>query len=154
MQSPSTLTYVAPDEGQTVRVMGDTVTFKVRAAETRGRYALIQTLLGPGSGLGLHTNPEEVTLVALEGTIEFTTIADAQLATRRPAAGGVIHVPAGVPYGFRNAGATPAEMLLITAPRMEDFLFERSAVTDVEPAAALFAKYGLGEVEMPARPWP
>lgn len=55
-----------------VGVVGDTYTILLNGKDTAGRFCLIDMLLPPGGGPGLHRHDFEETFILLSGEIEFT----------------------------------------------------------------------------------
>lgn len=68
-----------------------------------------QQWLRPGERVLLHTHPVEEALVFLSGVGEATLGSDSV----RVAAETSLHVPAGIPHGFRNVGTTPLHVMVV-----------------------------------------
>lgn len=102
-----------PGEGKTLALVGDLYRFLAGSDDTGGRYSLLQTTIGPGSGPSLHRHSREDEFVyVLKGTVSF----EADGATAQCGPGVFVHLPSGTKHRFTNETAEPAEMLILTAP--------------------------------------
>jgi quercetin dioxygenase-like cupin family protein len=95
--------YVAPDEGEQIRIFDEQVAVKVAGAETGGAYALLTINVAPGGGPPLHAHPGAETFHVLSGEFAFTSRDGDGAATVLGRAGAVVNAPCGVPHRF---GAT------------------------------------------------
>ena len=120
---------VVPTAGDTVRVMGDLITFKLRARDTGGAFTLFEGEVGPGGFEPVHFHyREDETFYVLEGTVEFL-VGDAW---RESSAGTVVHIPRGVVHGFRNTSASAVRLLCLNLPGgLHEELF--AAMSQVAP---------------------
>jgi quercetin dioxygenase-like cupin family protein len=102
------------DEGDTVWVTaGVRITVKLRAEDTGGTYAVFQDFVLPGAGPDLHTHThEDESLFVLEGKVR-ATVGDQ---TSEVGPGTLVHMPLGVPHGFKNVSDQPARLLMTYTP--------------------------------------
>lgn len=127
MQTQQSLITLKADEGRTVLVGGDLVTFKVSSHQTSGEYGLVEVTVPPLSGPpGLHVHPPQETFYVLEGEFEISGLgADGQPYAISATAGAMVHVPKGVPHNYKNVGATTGRLLVLFSPTsMEQFFAE------------------------------
>jgi quercetin dioxygenase-like cupin family protein len=105
---------VADDGGETVWVVaGVLMTVKLRAEDTGGAYSVFHDFVLPGAGPGLHTHTrEDESMFVLEGQVR-ATLGDR---TFDVATGTLIHMPRGVPHGFKNVTDRPARLLMTYTP--------------------------------------
>lgn len=101
-------------EGEAVWLLGDLYVFKVDSEQSRGEFALWETLAPVG-----HAGPpphrhlrEDETFMVLEGELEVH-VGDE---THRAQAGSVVHVPRGAVHFFRNTSPEPARFLVMVTP--------------------------------------
>ena len=123
----------------------------VDAEETGGAYALLDVDAQPGGGTPPHTHTrEEETFFVLEG--RFAILIGGQTVEAGP--GDCVYAPRDVVHAWRNAGDTPARMLVLVTPGgIERFFAEVEQITAqvagaldaavFEKIAALAARYGL-----------
>jgi quercetin dioxygenase-like cupin family protein len=95
-----------------LRVLGETVTVKVSAAQTGGGFALFELACPPGSGVPTHRDPEDETFYVLEGALALRVGG----ADRVLEAGGCAFVPAGVAHAYANRGDRAARVLVAVTP--------------------------------------
>lgn len=118
---------VQRDEAPEYSFLGTPTWFKATGEETGGAYGLLEHLIAPGDDSPWHLHQvEDETFYVVEGTMIFRV--GEELFTVGP--GGYVFGPRGIPHGFRNAGATPARMLLMATPAG----FERFVRALVVPA--------------------
>jgi len=99
--------------GSTVHLLGTLVTFRALAADTEGAFSLVEAVTAPGQGTPPHRQRDDAeAFYVLEGSFEF--MLDGKTVTSGP--GAFHYVPRGMPHGFRNAGDSPAKMLIINLP--------------------------------------
>ncbi len=119
-----TLKVARPDEDQSlphISIVGDTYTILLSGEDTNGRYCLIDMLVPPGGGPGLHRHDFEESFIILEGEIE-TTFRGVKGAAR---AGDSVNIPANAPHQFHNATDKPVRLLCVCAPSgQEEFFME------------------------------
>jgi quercetin dioxygenase-like cupin family protein len=113
---------LARDEGEAFWLTGMLQTVKIGAADTGGRYGLIEVVVPPGLGSPWHVHPEEdewffvldgnLTVYVGDKRVDLTT-------------GGFAFGPEGVPHTFIGAGPGPTRVLVGLAPlQFEGFLRE------------------------------
>ena len=84
---------------------------------TGERVQLIRAEIAAGSAFSLHSHPQEQIIFVQEGALEFTVDAITQVVH----AGGVIHIPGGVPHGGSVSGADRAVTIEVFHPPRRDF---------------------------------
>ncbi len=124
--------FVAAGAGDKLRVMGDLITFKLRARDTGGAFTLFEGVVTPGGSEPIHFHPaEDETFYVLEGTLNFLigeTWHEAQTGT-------VVYVPRGTVHGFHNESGTPARVLCLNVPGgLHEGLF--AAMSELAPPAS------------------
>jgi mannose-6-phosphate isomerase-like protein (cupin superfamily) len=103
---------------------GDSVTVKATTRQTNGSLTVLELVIGPGHGPGLHTHLREDELwYVLEGDFRFK----AGEAMLRASAGGLAFGPRGTPHAFQNVGAAPGRLLVISTPSGLERFFEEFA---------------------------
>jgi mannose-6-phosphate isomerase-like protein (cupin superfamily) len=103
----------SPEQGATVHVLGNLITFLLRGQDTGMAFSVAECRTAPGAGSPPHLHLEdEEAFHVLEGSYEFT------IAGRRVVAGpgSVTTIRRGEPHAFRNAGDAPARMLIVNWP--------------------------------------
>jgi quercetin dioxygenase-like cupin family protein len=148
---------IAAGEGETVRVMTDTLTFKVLSAESGGVYLIAEGNAPPGSGPPApHQHPAQETFSIIAGEFEFTGIGDDGPYTLRATAGDVVHIPGNTPHNYKNVGTTPGRYLVILAPgSMEQFFRDMSTLTmppDMARVMEITGRHNVTFVGGPPRP--
>lgn len=104
-------------EGERLNVVGDVVTIKATAQDTRGAYSLIEVQTPPGGGAPMHFHTkEDEAFFVLEGTYELVKPAE----TIRLEEGGFAFVPRETVATYRNAGSTWGRMLILCTPGGHD----------------------------------
>src|SRR5262245_30281846 len=92
---------IAPNQGTLLATTAGDYSVKIEAEETEGAYAvMVATITAGGGPPPLHAHPFGESFYVLGGTFEFSTLGEHGLETLRPAAGGVVNVPAGAPHTF------------------------------------------------------
>jgi len=90
----------------------------VTAAQTAGKYTLIDMHVPPGGGPPPHRHDFEEMFTVLEGEVELSFRGQNLVAK----AGETVNVPANAPHGFRNASSEAARLLcMCTPPGQEEF---------------------------------
>jgi quercetin dioxygenase-like cupin family protein len=139
--------FLAPGAGESIRVIGDLITFKLRARDTGGAFTLFEGAVAPGGAEPIHLHErEDETFYVLAGQIEF--LIDGEW--REAPVGSAIYVPRGTVHGFRNTGETEARLLTLNVPGgLHEQLF--AAMSQLPPPAspedgaaliALASRYG------------
>jgi quercetin dioxygenase-like cupin family protein len=154
------LKVVNAGEGRAYWVVGDLYTVLASGEETGGAYALIHAVVTPGGGPPPHIHRrEDEAFYVLEGELAFHADGKAIPA----AAGAWISLPKGSLHGFKNTGATAAQMLIVVTPSgLERFFAEvgqeatdRTAApppitpADIDRLLAVAPRYSI-EIQLPA----
>jgi quercetin dioxygenase-like cupin family protein len=115
------LSIVTPDDADAphLGIVGDTYTILLSGKETRGHYCLIDMLVPPGGGPGLHRHDFEEMFSVLEGEIELTFRGEKVLAK----AGATVNIPANAPHFFKNTAARSARLLCVCTPAGQEEFF-------------------------------
>jgi mannose-6-phosphate isomerase-like protein (cupin superfamily) len=128
--------------------------FLATGEDTKGKYALIHALVGPGGGPPPHVHSrEDEGFYILEGEITFTINGERVVAT----AGMFANMPVGTPHSFKNESNKSAKMLVSVAPAGLEKMFMEIGVPlaegattalpqrkeDVEKLLAIAPKYGI-----------
>src|SRR5215469_12375905 len=105
--------FVDAGEGMTFKMLGTTMRLIATAAETAGRYAVLEqgTPVGWGPPRHIHSREDEIFYI-LEGTYEVHCGDE----RRTVSAGACAILPRGVPHGFRNSGLAPARLIFVITP--------------------------------------
>lgn len=137
---------VLPDGGDRLSIAGGEYVHKVKSADTRGVFSVIQIITPPGGGAALHVHENEDELVyLLQGEIEVTLGDQTMLAVP----GVTALLPRGIAHGFTNVGDTPSILIDTILPGAFDNYFSEMAVLykKGEPSEqeidALSVKYGI-----------
>lgn len=89
--------------------------------QTGGRYCMLELVVAPGRGPGMHRHDFEELFILQDGEIKFTVRGEVQ-AVRAPSC---INVPANAPHRFQKTEPKPAHILCICTPAgLEDFFEE------------------------------
>lgn len=128
---------------------GSQLTLKAVGAETDGAFALMEYLLAPGGGAGLHSHSrEDESFYVLAGELAVQ-LGDASVVVTP---GEFVRIPRGAPHAFVNRGPGPLSALVLLTPAgLEQFFVDMAALTaaapDAQPDPALLqqlvANYGL-----------
>jgi mannose-6-phosphate isomerase-like protein (cupin superfamily) len=103
---------IRPDT-DTYHLLGNLLRFVIRTHETGGAYSLTETLVAPGAGAPPNRHPADAeAFYVIDGQFEFVVEGRTISAT----AGDCVRVPDGAVHAFRNAGASPARLLIINSP--------------------------------------
>lgn len=129
----------AATEPARLHVLGNILTFLLRAAQTEGAFSLVECETLPGAGTPPHVQErDDEAFLVLAGRYEF--MLDGATVVHGP--GGFVRVSRGQVHAFRNLGETPARMLILNWPGgLHEGFFEAIG----EPLAP-------GEVPQPAAP--
>lgn len=118
---------VPPNSGRVLKLIG--ITHKLISQQTGGGYYLFESEFDPESGnrLHVHTYEDEVVCV-VQGAIQIR-VGDGRLDA---GAGGVAHLPKGMPHALYNPLKVPLRILALAIPGgMERFFDElESAMQD------------------------
>jgi quercetin dioxygenase-like cupin family protein len=128
---------------------GSQITLKAVGSDTDQAYALMEYLLAPGGGAGLHShNREDESFYVLAGELTVQLAEETLVIT----AGNLLRIPRGVSHAFANQGTEPLlALVLLTPAGLEQFFVDLAALTAAAPAgqieAAVFQelaeRYGL-----------
>ena len=150
-----------PSQGRTIALVGDIYRYLATGDETNCKYALFETLVGPGGGPPPHIHSrEEEGFYILDGEITFTINGERIVAT----AGMFANVPVGTLHSFKNETSKVAKMLISVAPAGLEKMFSEVGVPLAEGATnappptedeigrllAIAPKYGI-EIKLPGR---
>jgi mannose-6-phosphate isomerase-like protein (cupin superfamily) len=140
---------LAPGEGQTVGLLGVTLTFKIVGAESGGQWLVAEYTAPPqlaGPPPHVHKTTTEIFHV-LEGALVMQ--ANGQSTQLGP--GGCAYIPPGTAHTFANPTDAPTRFLLIASPAgLEHYFAEVAELVRNEPSwppknmgkiVALMAKY-------------
>lgn len=126
-------TVIEPGTGESLSVLGSTMTFKLTTASTNNQLGLYEITLAPqisGAKLHYHRFMDE-TFVIIQGTLTI------QLLDREEelAKGSIIHIPRFTPHGFYNGTDEEVKALMLFNPpqHREDFFRGMGAVLTEEP---------------------
>lgn len=137
---------LAPNEGQRLSVVGDTVRVLADGAATGGRCFIFE-LTTPASGgppLHRHSIDDEYFFV-IEGSYKF--VIDGREIAASP--GSFVHAAKGSLHTFMNAGSAPGRMLIVTSPAGLEAPFRatheasKSGPPPVPTLVEIFAKFNL-----------
>src|SRR5699024_6193409 len=139
-------TVIEPGTGESLSVMGSTMTFKLTTASTNNQLGLYEITLAPqvtGAKLHYHRFMDE-TFVVIQGTLTIQLLdGEEELAK-----GSIIHIPRFTPHGFYNGTDEEVKALMLFNPpqHREDFFRGMGAVLTEEPVDAskfvqLYHKY-------------
>src|SRR6516162_1935347 len=105
--------FIDAGEGITFKMLGTTMRLIATAAETAGRYAVLEQVTPPGWGppRHIHSREDEIFYI-LEGSYELH-VGDER---RTVSAGASAILPRGIPHGFRNVASSDSRLLCVIAP--------------------------------------
>jgi mannose-6-phosphate isomerase-like protein (cupin superfamily) len=128
---------------------GSHLTLKAVGADTAGVFALMEYVLAPGGGAGLHIHSrEDESFYILAGELAVQLDEEALVVTP----GEFLRIPRGTRHAFVNQGPEPLTALVMLTPAgLEQFFVDLAALTaaapdgQLDPAAltALTERYGL-----------
>lgn len=128
---------------------GSHLTLKAVAADTDGAFALMEYMLAPGGGAGLHSHSrEDESFYVLAGELAVQLGEEAAVVTP----GEFLRIPRGTRHAFVNRGPEPLTALVLLTPAgLEQFFVDLAALTaaapdgQLDPAVltALAERYGL-----------
>ncbi|HEX8799394.1 MAG TPA: cupin domain-containing protein [Terriglobales bacterium] len=99
--------------GPTFTMLGTTMRLIATAADTGGRYTVIEQVTPPGWGppRHIHTREDEIFYI-LDGSYELH-VGDER---RTVSAGASMILPRNIPHGFRNVASTPSRLVFVITP--------------------------------------
>ena len=128
---------------------GSQLTLKAVGADTDGTFALMEYVLAPGGGAGLHRHSrEDETFYVLAGELAVQLGEESAVVTP----GELLRIPRGTRHAFVNQGPEPLTALVMLTPAgLEQFFVDLAALAaatpggGIDPAAfgALAERYGL-----------
>ena len=149
MSTNANRNYVPRDGGEHLPLMGMELTIRVSKEMTGGSYIVLENVLPAGTGVVMHTTrSDEVTLYVLEGRILCQLGED----TTPLGPGDIMHLPAGVPRGWRADGPDGARIVqTLGAPpdsTYEEMFRELSVLGPEDPDrnAEVCARHGVDVV--------
>jgi mannose-6-phosphate isomerase-like protein (cupin superfamily) len=119
---------------------GERFAIRTSAAQTEGRFTILEVVADPGYGVPMHGHRnEDEHFIVLEGTLR---IANGDTRSDAPA-GTALTVGKGVPHAWRNPTDQPVRFLAIFSPGNIEGLFrEVAARTSDDDLAAIGARFG------------
>ena len=106
---------------KTISVAGDRVTLLLTAADTRGRYTVMEATLPPNAGPPPHVHSrEDETFLVLSGEVTFYVGKE----TRLLKPGEFLFAPRNIPHHFKNTGSVDAVLLETASPAGVERFFE------------------------------
>ena len=107
------VTHVPPDEGRSLWVLGELVTYKTASDQTGGAYSLFEVTTQPGVGPPPHVqHREDESFYVLEGEYEFVVEGH----STRAGAGTLLYLPKGILHAHKNVGGGAGRMLVSQTP--------------------------------------
>lgn len=99
--------------GHTFTMLGTTMRLIATAADTGGRYTVIEQVTPPGWGppRHIHSREDEIFYI-LDGSYELH-VGDER---RTVSAGASAILPRNIPHGFRNVASTPSRLVFVITP--------------------------------------
>ncbi|MCS6811985.1 MAG: cupin domain-containing protein [Cyanobacteria bacterium] len=144
------MTVLKREEGQRVQVLSDTVCIKLRSEHSPNRMVVVTVDVPPNGFVPPHTHAqEEESYYMLEGSM-IMYVDDAEF-TVEP--GDFVHVPVGIPHGYRNKSGQSIKFLAWTiGGAIDDFFIETSEhiknlPDDLPRLPVILEKYGIQIVE-------
>ncbi len=115
------LTIVAPQQGQTISMVGDTYRIVITGEQTGGAYAVIDMLIPKNGGPGPHSHAEiEESFYVMDGEIEVVNEQGADTAGQ----GTFVNIPlGGMVHRFTNKQDKPARLWCTVVPAGLDAMF-------------------------------
>ena len=105
--------YLAPDEGQIVRLLGEPRIFKLTPEENGGTYLQFESTHAPGTGAPPHLHrAEDEAFYVLAGQYEFS-VGETRFTTTT---GAFAFVPRGTVHAFTCTGQSAGRMLITVTP--------------------------------------
>jgi mannose-6-phosphate isomerase-like protein (cupin superfamily) len=138
-----TAAILLPGDGQRLNVIGDAQTIKVDGAMSNGLFAMIEQNNRAGAGVPLHVHTrEDETFYVAEGELTFQV---GEIEVFAPA-GTTVHLPRGVPHGFR--ANKPTRGLVCLHPAGVENMFRKlgeltPGPPDMEKVSEICAHYGI-----------
>ncbi len=127
-------------------IPGERLSIRVRGEQVGRRFAVMESVAGPGAAAPLHTHVEDEVFLVLDGTATFrlgNVIVDV-------GAGGHVIIPANTPHAWKNRSDVDVRMIAIFGPAGVERMFEQIAGLSPEGIAAKAAEYGTVVLGPPA----
>ena len=118
----------------TIHLFGNLLTFRARGADTQGLFSLLDCYSAPGQGAPAHRHEEAEAFFILEGAFEISVDGRSRVYRQSEFA----YVSSNLAHSFRNVGATPGRLLIITVPAGLHEGFFADAGDIVEPGTTQF----------------
>ena len=135
--------------GDTLRVGGDEVVFRVTSDESADAFIAIEVHMEPGGGPpGLHRHPPAELYQVQRGVLTlYVADEDGRVGRRVAGPGEVVAIPGGREHTVRNESCEEARALAVFTPggTMERFIRSAAALPEPDMAAAqaLAAEHGI-----------
>ena len=100
------------DDMPPLQVLGTEVRFLCRAANTAGRFSMMEVMLPLGAGPPPHHHDWDEAYYVADGEVLFQLGSH----TRRVAAGDFVYAPAGTVHAFEGLADIPSRVLILDAP--------------------------------------
>ena len=111
---------VAPEGGERIWFLQNTMTIKASAATTGGELAVVESLIAPGFGPPLHVHHDDhEAFYLLAGSLDIVCGGERHHAD----AGAFAFLPRGIAHAFRAISDQPARLLTIGVPGGVEGLF-------------------------------
>jgi quercetin dioxygenase-like cupin family protein len=139
------LVVAGPAHAETIKVLGETITFKVDGDAAKGKPSVVEVVTPPGMGPPLHQHSrEDETFYVLSGQFRIwhgEAVHDVK-------AGDAIYMERDVPHTYKNVGKKPGKLLVTITPSGFEGFFREIArqnlgPNDGEKLTALGKVYGL-----------
>lgn len=139
---------VQPGVGRELTSLG--VTHRLTGDQTEEAYYLCEAVFGPENGSPLHIHHREIDVIyVLEGAIEIRLAEEKLLIP----AGGIVHLPRGIPHALYNPLKTDLRTMVHAIPAGLEHYFDemeqaiRSDSLDHDNFLNISTKYGLEWLE-------
>ena len=119
---------VDPSRAEAVGVLGPTVRFLTPPDGRTDLPCVMRGTIPPGGVVPLHSHADPETFLPLSGAIEGLSCTDDGFAWIPVGPGDVFHVPGDAKHAWRNRGAEPAVMTVVSTSRIATFFREVAAV--------------------------
>lgn len=131
-RSTPTPTVILPGGGETISIMGMTITFKTTGRQSGGQFAAIEVTEAPGSASPIQYNK---VLAMANYVLEGTATLQIGDETFEIGPGGYAYVPPGAVYQFRNQSAAPVRYLTVCTPAgLDEYIAEAVRLVESEPS--------------------
>jgi quercetin dioxygenase-like cupin family protein len=114
---------------------GSQITLKAVGSDTDQTYALMEYVLAPGGGAGLHSHSrEDESFYVLAGELTVQLAETTMLITP----GNLVRIPRGVRHAFVNQGSEPLlALVLLTPAGLEQFFVDLATLSAADPAGQI-----------------